>query len=266
MQTHPHRREFARHQGRTFGHRGCRPHTPQPGQARRAHALVQGFKALQRDDDIAINGRPRGLEHAHHGERLIGVIGGQTIRAAMGQHQTVTHRQTVARGHLGTQHRFDHRTCIGLGVGKGPALGPLQARTLGLKHLKQLGRGAQHRKAPVGIAQLNRHRPAHLGQGAQCHIGLVRHVAARPTHLEHAVEHQFAGAAAWAHNQIHTAEGLGETLARIVAQLLHPQQNQHRHRHRQRHHGQRMPTRPCAAPCQTPPQAHGAPQAVRVCT
>ena len=158
-----------------------------------------------------------------------------------------------AFGHIGTQYHFTQGFRLGEGVCKSPPLSPLQTLALAFEAGEDFRRTAQHGVPHIAVAKLYGNRPLHLGQLRQGGVALVAHVARRASNLEDAVEHEFGGAATRPHDQVHAAQGIGETAFGVLAQLLYAQQDQHRHADRHHHHGQRLLARPRTAPSQVQP-------------
>ena len=174
---------------------------------------VDGFEGQEAHLHRAVHRGAGGGQNAHHSKRLVGMFVGMPLAMVM---TVVVH--AVAQGdalaqaitHLARDFGPDHGLVQTIQrVGK--RFATLQNQRLFVtirKVLKKCRRGAQHRKAPVRIAQAQGHHPRHrtvLGHRPHTvHAHALRHAA----NVKDRKQHQLHRTAARAHNQINAADRL----------------------------------------------------------
>ena len=208
---------------------------------------VDGLYRLQADVYRAVHRRASAREHAHHGERLVGMLGGQIARRrtqAMREGDALAQRVAQGLRHLGAQHGLVQAVQR---AGEGAALGHHQGLAVAIgKPGEVLRRGAQHRVAAVGVAQGHRHHPRHGAVRSHGAHAVHADVVGGPAHAENGVQHQLHRPRARADDEVGAADGLGKAAADVTAQPLQTQQQGGGQRNRQHHQRQRAAAVPGA--------------------
>ncbi|RMT65465.1 hypothetical protein ALP43_200075 [Pseudomonas azotoformans] len=140
-------------------------------------------------------------------------------RHAVGQHQLVTELVMQCVGHFGAEHHFEW---VG---GEGAAAGQREVLLSPVLVVLEIGFvGAHHPVAAMGVAEGNGNCPFHLRAGGEVLVAVPTDVVGSVADAEHRVQQQVDRAGAGTDDQVGTADGAGETVARLDAHTLHREQ------------------------------------------
>ena len=201
----------------------------------------------------AVHRRAGAGQDADHAERFVAMFGHAFLHAVR-QRDAIAQLVAQACRHFRAQHHVEQ-------ADKGFALRQPQQLFVAIAEMLEISRRrAQHRKAPMRIAQRQRNRPRHGGVRRQRLSAVPADVVARFANPVHRIEQQLQRAGARPDDQIGAGHRLRETVARVLAHALDAEQQRHRQRDRDQRQAQRVAPVPGALQRERQQMAHTSPR------